>query len=145
MGTRATGSHSIAPALARETAAESGGAWRWVRIRPARARRLGHPGDRAEVLRVLDAVERDERARTRALGSRREQLLEPELGQRPGLELHTRGGEPLRVAVGDLAHADPELPGPRGELDDPRVRRARAHVEPPQLAAPGARAPRGSG
>jgi len=100
------------------------------------ARRLGDPGDRPEVLRVLDTVERDQRARTRALRTGGDQLLEPELGQGTGLELDAGRSEPVGVAVGQLADPDPDLPRSVGELDQAGMGRAGAQVEPPQLAPP---------
>jgi len=127
----------MAPALTRDN---RGGERRRATVGEHQAEypcRLRYARDRAEVLGVFDAVECDERARGSAFWRRGEQLLEPEFGQRSDLKLDARGGQPFGVGIRDLAHVHPDLARARHELHQTRMCRARAHVESPQLAAPG--------
>src|SRR4051794_5287372 len=92
---------------------------------PVRTERRRRAGDRAQVVRVGDAVERDEQRRLGLLERPSQQVVDLHVVERPDLQHHAlvRGatGEPVELGAPGLEHRQPEVAGPLADLVDPFV------------------------
>ena len=105
--------------------------------RPRRPGALGGAEQRPDVLGILDPVEDHEPAPPRGPGV--EELVEADLGKRPGLEHQALGPRPGRQVVqglrGDLFDGDAGTAGQRAHLAELGPPQAGANQEPHQGAA----------
>ena len=127
--TRAAGSHSTAPALARATTGLSGGARRRVSNRPPDAGCLSHSNDCPQVLGVFHPIQRNQRSRRGDACSSRAAPAGPPAAERS--RARRPGGSPRAPDPGPAHRAST----PRPEFPRPRRRDDLGHLGPPAARA----------